>query len=351
MSDDFEAADEEHSEVEPTSVPAPASEAPETAAVSTAVGEEVDSPTEAYRFLLSHIDAEIAALQRRQKEVVEKRQKVEQKQSSRIKEIFEYIDQPWLFLESPVPPPLPATGVDVYIKEMTMNKQKANTSEDKMFVLACHKNYRSLDWSDKRPYEQAAEINSRLREEMKRMISTGCSRFEVFCGQIRECTAEMVRRGEVPPPTPAPYQPRPWSKRYQDGKAKASAAAKALEDDAPVEESSKKTVRSKRQKKATVPHIPKPAGKRPKAVRKPKKAPTAKPLKVKRVVKKKPAKASAAPSSVKSIPLPTIDMAALKKRKQQKKTAPSKPTAKVAKKPTSKPKSKAPPRGKKNKRK
>lgn len=163
--------------------------------------------SEAYRFLLHHIDAEIAALQRRHVAVTTRRQKVEDTQAHRIKELFEFMESPWLLLEPDMPPALPATGVDVYLKEQRAKRRPPgdhshtkhlHDASDKMFVLACHKNYRNLAAAQKKPYEVAAQHNAMLRQELRYRLATGCSRFEAFFGQIRECTAEMVRKGQVP---------------------------------------------------------------------------------------------------------------------------------------------------------
>lgn len=166
---------------------------------------------EAYRFLLDHIDAEIAALQRRHTAVTTRRQSLEERNSLRIKELFEFMESPWMLLTAEVQPPLPSTGVDVYLKEQRL-KKSATTSgngnggssanppdaHDKMFVLACHKNYRGLPSAEKRLYEEAANFNAAVRQELKYRLATGCSRFEAFCQQVKECTADMVRLGRVP---------------------------------------------------------------------------------------------------------------------------------------------------------
>lgn len=185
---------------------------------------------EAYRFLLHHIDAEIAALKRRHTSVTSHRVQLEEQQASRIRELYNFMESPWLLLKAAHPPPLPATGVEVFLKEQMMlkkgnvssttdssvavlssNSQKGvgvsssaplDLSREKMFVLACQKNYRSLLQAEKRIYEEAAKFNAALREEMKRRLSSGCSYFEEFCEQIQECTPSMVREGRLPAPPP-----------------------------------------------------------------------------------------------------------------------------------------------------
>lgn len=163
---------------------------------------------EAYRFLLHHIDAEIAALKRRHTSVSNHRVQLEDQQATRIRELYNFMESPWLMLRTTLSPPLPDTGVAVYLKEQMLQKRGGgrvavppplDVARDKMFVLACQKNYRSLSLKDKQPYEEAARYNSILRQEMKRRLSTGCARFEVFCDQVHECTAVMVRDGRIPP--------------------------------------------------------------------------------------------------------------------------------------------------------
>ncbi|KAG5497141.1 hypothetical protein GH5_01676 [Leishmania sp. Ghana 2012 LV757] len=160
--------------------------------------------SDAYRFLLHHIDAEIAALQRRHASVTTRRQSVQTRQTQRIKELFELMEHPWTLLPTEVQPALPATGVDVYIKEQQIARLQQNPAhpipegQDKMYVLALHKNYKSMPAGRKRFYEEAAHHNAAVREELKYMLTRGCSRFEAFLDSIKECTMEMAREGQVP---------------------------------------------------------------------------------------------------------------------------------------------------------
>ncbi|CBZ29343.1 conserved hypothetical protein [Leishmania mexicana MHOM/GT/2001/U1103] len=160
--------------------------------------------SDAYRFLLHHIDAEIAALQRRHASVTTRRQSVQTRQTQRIKELFEVMENPWTLLPTEVQPALPATGVDVYIKEQQIARQQQNHAhtipegQDKMYVLALHKNYKSMPAGRKRFYEEAAHYNAAVREELKYLLTRGCSRFEAFLDTIKECTMEMAREGQVP---------------------------------------------------------------------------------------------------------------------------------------------------------
>eukprot|EP00796_Vickermania_ingenoplastis_P001692 gene1692-1054_t len=170
---------------------------------------------EAYRFLLHHIDAEIEALKRRHASVTSSRQRLEGRQMDRIRDLYRFMEQPWLLLPSAVPPPLPATALDVYLKEQLQQRRHSNASEgagldvsrDKTLLLAFHRNFKALPPAARRPYEEAARHNAALRAEMKRRLATGCARFEAFCQEICECTAAMVREGSVPllpTGTPAP---------------------------------------------------------------------------------------------------------------------------------------------------
>ncbi|GET91289.1 hypothetical protein, conserved [Leishmania tarentolae] len=160
--------------------------------------------SDAYRFLLHHIDAEIAALQRRHASVTTRRQTVQTRQTQRIKELFEVMENPWTLLPTEVQPALPATGVDVYIKEQQVARHQHSQThtipegQDKMYVLALHKNYKSMPAGRKRFYEEAAHYNAAVREELKYMLTRGCSRFEAFLDTIKECTMEMAREGQVP---------------------------------------------------------------------------------------------------------------------------------------------------------
>lgn len=186
--------------------------------------------TEAYRFLLDHIDAEIAALQRRHSAVTTRRQTLEERNAHRIKELFEYMESPWLLLTVAAQPPLPATGVDVYIKEQRAIKAaaagggggsgaasasaSASDPNDKMFILACHKNFRGLPYLERRSHDQAANFNAAVRQELKHRLATGCSRFEAFCQQVTECTPDMARAGQVPE-VPATWSGGVGANRYQ----------------------------------------------------------------------------------------------------------------------------------------
>lgn len=167
--------------------------------------------TDAYRFLLNHIDAEIAALQRRHSSVTTRRQGVQTRQTQRIKELFDLIEAPWTLLITEMQPALPATGVDVYIKEQQLARQQRHGSsssgsspaagqegQDKMYVLALHKNYKSMPAGRKRFYEEAANYNAAVRQELKYQLTRGCTRFEAFLDQVQECTMEMAREGQVP---------------------------------------------------------------------------------------------------------------------------------------------------------
>nr|CAJ2478566.1 unnamed protein product [Leishmania braziliensis] len=160
--------------------------------------------SDAYRFLLHHIDAEIAALQRRHTSVTTRRQAIQTRQTQRIKELFEVMENPWTLLPTEVQPALPATGLDVYIKEQQIVRQQQSPThpipegQDKMYVLALHKNYKSMPVGRKRFYEEAAHYNAAVREELKYLLTRGCSRFEAFLDTIKECTMDMAREGKVP---------------------------------------------------------------------------------------------------------------------------------------------------------
>lgn len=176
----------------------PSAEDAEGDAVSAATAAK---SSDAYRFLLNHIDAEIAALQRRHASVTTRRQSVQTRQTQRIKELFDVMEHPWTLLPSEVQPALPATGVDVYIKEQQLARQQQSPpqdGQDKMYVLALHKNYKSMPAGRKRFYEEAAHYNAAVREELKYQLTRGCARFEAFLDTIKECTMEMAREGKMP---------------------------------------------------------------------------------------------------------------------------------------------------------
>ncbi|KAG5497724.1 hypothetical protein JKF63_03990 [Porcisia hertigi] len=181
-----------------------ASSAMDEAAVSVGATATAAKSSDAYRFLLHHIDAEIAALQRRHASVTTRRQSIQTHQTQRVRELFEVIENPWTLLPTEVQPALPATGLDVYIKEQQIARRQPNPShtpsegQDKMYVLALHKNYRAMPAGRKRFYEEAARYNAALREELKYQLTRGCSRFEEFLDTVKECTMEMAQEGQVP---------------------------------------------------------------------------------------------------------------------------------------------------------
>ncbi|ORC82655.1 uncharacterized protein TM35_000851000, partial [Trypanosoma theileri] len=76
-----------------------------------------DDSEDAFRFLLHHIDSEIAALKRRVVAVGKHREIVEDTQTRRIRDLFNCIERPWLLLESIPAPQLPNKAFDVYAKE------------------------------------------------------------------------------------------------------------------------------------------------------------------------------------------------------------------------------------------
>lgn len=220
----FHETDGEPSDASPSSSPNGGNEAGSTITSGKSV--------EAYRFLMHHIDTEIAALKRRHTSVTSHRVQLEDQQALRIRELYNFMESPWLLLKTTHPPPLPATGVEVYLKEQmqVMRDNSGNNSsnshcaptnhsensknlgessstpldlsKEKMLVLAYQKNYSSLPSGEKKIYEEVAKFNAALREEMKRRLSTGCSNFEEFCEQIQECTSSMVREGRLPQPPP-----------------------------------------------------------------------------------------------------------------------------------------------------
>uniref|UniRef100_A0A0A9Y909 Protein saf1 n=1 Tax=Lygus hesperus TaxID=30085 RepID=A0A0A9Y909_LYGHE len=133
----------------------------------------------------------------------------------KVKELFEFMESPWLLLHSEIGPALPATGVDVYIKEQQLKRNKSQTEttlsekttvdkthgmdvHDKMFILTCHKNYRILPAASKKLYEAAAQYNAALRQELHYRLSSGCSRFETFCASVKEATVELIKQGTLP---------------------------------------------------------------------------------------------------------------------------------------------------------
>lgn len=298
----------------------------------------------AYRFLLDHIDAEIAALQRRHMAVKARREKLEERHTNRIKELFEFMESPWLLLPAEVPPPLPATGVDVYIKEQQTKRQSTGKGgglgkhqaegSEKMFVLACHKNYRGLPAAQKQHYEEAGKYNATIRQELRHRLATGCSRFETFCGQVRECTADMVRQGQVPElPMPVggfgqrrggrfgsayPSTPRVRIEATTNTASPVAAAtsktnsAGDVASNAAVEPSSKATgSRSRKTVKRAVGKASKRIAKAAKQTKKRATAAASSPSRGKPANKKRPS-GGVSPS----IPLPNINLLALKKLKK-----------------------------------
>ncbi|KAF8290737.1 hypothetical protein TcBrA4_0120480 [Trypanosoma cruzi] len=169
-----------------------------------------DASEDAYRFLLHHIDSEIAALKRRITTVAKQRETVENNQSRRIRELFECIERPWLLLESIHAPQLPNKALEVYAKELYFKQHGAdagNCEQDAVFLDACRRNWRGLAIAQRKPYEIAARRNEHLRKELKKKISNGCSHFESFCEELKEWTAAMARN-EMKPLSSSQASPR-----------------------------------------------------------------------------------------------------------------------------------------------
>ncbi|EAN84066.1 hypothetical protein TcCL_ESM03101 [Trypanosoma cruzi] len=169
-----------------------------------------DASEDAYRFLLHHIDSEIAALKRRITTVAKQRETVENNQSRRIRELFECIERPWLLLESIPAPQLPNKALEVYAKELYFKQHGAdagNCEQDAVFLDACRRNWRGLAIAQRKPYEIAARRNEHLRKELKKKISNGCSHFESFCEELKEWTAAMARN-EMKPLSSSQASPR-----------------------------------------------------------------------------------------------------------------------------------------------
>ncbi|AAZ13487.1 hypothetical protein, conserved [Trypanosoma brucei brucei TREU927] len=155
-----------------------------------------DASDDAYKFLLHHIDSEIAALKRRVTTVMDQRKNVEDSQNRRIRDLFECIERPWLLLASIPPPQLPNKALDVFAKEFYTRQNGTSTSgweEDAIFLSTCKRNWRVLTTLQRKPYEIAARRNEQTRKELKKKMSNGCSYFEKLCEQTKEWTAEMVR--------------------------------------------------------------------------------------------------------------------------------------------------------------
>ncbi|KEG07140.1 hypothetical protein DQ04_10761000 [Trypanosoma grayi] len=155
-----------------------------------------DASEDAYRFLLHHIDSEIAALKRRVMTVGRQRTDIESSQTRRIRELFECIERPWLLLESIPAPQLPNKALEVYAKEQA-TKQRGNrgvdVEHDAVFLDACRRNWRGMPIAHRKLYEVAARRNEHLRKELKKKMANGCSFFEDFCEQVKEWTAETAR--------------------------------------------------------------------------------------------------------------------------------------------------------------
>lgn len=321
-------------------------------------GEDAKAP---YRFLLDHIDAEIASLQRRHLAVSTRRQKVEERHSSRIKQLFELMESPWLLINTDVQPPLPATGVDVYLKEQQSKhrnegatgsgRQLSSDAHDKMFVLAAHKNYRSWSAAQKKYYEQAAAYNAAVRNELKHRLATGCSRFEAFCEQVVECTADMARAGRVPamPATSHTVGRRLYYHQQQRQAAQTYTPSSGKRRGGPPAREAAKDSEESASKEEEEEELPAP---RAAVGKKAKPSPTRAAAKVKKLAKQRPPpsrKPSAAgqravqkgpsPSRVSaSIPLPDLNKLAIRKLKKAVRTKPApraspKPKPQAARKP------------------
>ncbi|RNF04110.1 hypothetical protein TraAM80_05345 [Trypanosoma rangeli] len=165
-----------------------------------------DVSEDAYRFLLHHIDSEIVALKRRITTVAKQREAVENNQTRRIRELFECMERPWLMLESIPVPQLPNRALEVYAKELYIKRHGPDAGsfeQDAVFLDACRRNWRGLPLEQRKPYEVAARRNEHMRRELKKKLSNGCSFFEGFCEQLRECTAETARNEKMMRPLDA----------------------------------------------------------------------------------------------------------------------------------------------------
>lgn len=338
----------EHEDVKHSLTENPTSGAAGATATAPASEGEAGAPKEAntsasaYHFLLNHIDAEIEALQRRHKEVTSRRKNEEEKQNARIKELFKFMESPWLLLETAVEPALPATGVDVYIKEVTLEHRRTGKSEDKMFVLACHKNYHNMPFAEKKHYEGAARYNANLRQQMKQQLSSGLTRFETFCSQMKEGTAEMSKQGKLPEVSHLSLTARPWLRHRNQKKEvqRAEAANEEEENDAAEEEeeveddddddeaeepapsrrsAAKRKPAAKKAKKEikrkAQPKQSKAKGRKPQAKKAQKAVRKAASSRGAAAGGRKKAAATGTHAAPKSIPLPRIDLGALKRKK------------------------------------
>ncbi|ESL10170.1 hypothetical protein TRSC58_02101 [Trypanosoma rangeli SC58] len=179
-----------------SAAPAAASPSPPAAALQSSKEQQHgDVSEDAYRFLLHHIDSEIVALKRRITTVAKQREAVENNQARRIRELFECMERPWLMLESIPVPQLPNRALEVYAKELYIKQHGPDAGsfeQDAVFLDACRRNWRGLPLEQRKPYEVAARRNEHMRRELKKKLSNGCSYFEGFCEQLRECTREMA---------------------------------------------------------------------------------------------------------------------------------------------------------------
>lgn len=162
---------------------------------------EAHHSSDAFRSLLDHLDSEIAALRYRQRSIASPRQAVEPNPKQRIRELFRFIDRPWLLLANEGVEhgtPLPSTAYEVYEKEkrgQTGAKGGGGKKGERETVLtaACHRNWKGLSGAERAPYEMAARLNAGLRKELRRKMAEGCARFEGFCEKMEEWTAKRVR--------------------------------------------------------------------------------------------------------------------------------------------------------------
>ncbi|RNF27329.1 uncharacterized protein Tco025E_00399 [Trypanosoma conorhini] len=229
--------------VAPAAAAAAASSSPAAAAAVLPSSREQphgDASEDAYRFLLHHIDSEIAALKRRITTVAKQRESVESGQARRIRELFECMERPWLMLESIPAPQLPNRALEVYAKELYTKQHgpdAGNCEQDAVFLDACRRNWRGLALEQRKPYEVAARRNEHLRRELKKKLSNGCSYFESFCEQLREWTAETARKEKALQPQSASRAPprgtAPATRKKSPSPAKTTHAAAAAEAPAP----------------------------------------------------------------------------------------------------------------------
>lgn len=187
--------------------------------------EPIVDENEAFKFLVNHLDAEIASIRRQRRELALQRQSTVNAEQMRLEYLFRCIDEPWLLLPASVGEsrslasegsmdhwgPLPSTGLAVYVQEKwasTRNggspsahgsvieqwRQSVRDEIDReKLVKKWSKQWSAMPVTKSSVYVEAAKRNAELRSKMQALMTDGCADFETYCSSLAPWTADRVR--------------------------------------------------------------------------------------------------------------------------------------------------------------